>query len=675
MISTAITPVEQAQAIVKRRWPIGVELLSGGAHARVWAPKAKRVELVAEPDGQATVLEGEGNGYFSGAVSGLEAGGLYRFRLDGKEMLYPDPMSRFQPEGPHGPSQLVDPHRFAWTDQSWQGRAIRGQVIYEMHIGTFTPDGTWDAALKELPALADLGVTVLEVMPVSEFPGRFGWGYDGVNLFAPTRLYGDADAMRRFVNEAHRLGLSVILDVVYNHFGPDGNYLKCFAEGYFTDRYKNDWGESINFDGPESAPVREFFLCNAAYWIEEYHLDGLRLDATQSIFDGSEERGEPHILTEISRTVRKAAGDRATILVGENEPQHASMVKPAEEGGCGLCAIWNDDFHHSALVALTGRAEAYYTDYGGTPQEFVSVMKHGFLYQGQWYRWQGKRRGMPAFGVPRPAFVSFLQNHDQIANSARGLRLHRLTTPGRLRAMTALTLLGPGTPMLFQGQEFAADSPFLYFADHRPELAALVEKGRAEFLAQFPSIASPAMRETLPKPDAEENFTHCKLDHRQRETDAAKGQVWALHRDLLRLRRDDAVFAAQRMGGVDGAVLGGEAFVLRYFGEEEGEDRLLFVNLGRDLTLRVLAEPLLAPPRDGAWTVLWSSEEPAYGGCGTAPVEQPGGAWRLPGHAALVLGPACGFPTKSDGAGGNTTPVIVVSKLSETESGSQVHHG
>lgn len=657
-ISAAIPLVEQVQATVERRWPIGVEVLPGGAHTRIWAPDAERVELVAEPDGRATVLGDEGNGYFSGAVPELEAGGLYRFRLDGKEMLYPDPMSRFQPEGPHGPSQLVDPHRFAWTDQGWQGRAIKGQVIYEMHIGTFTAEGTWDAALAELPALADLGVTVLELMPVSEFPGRFGWGYDGVNLFAPTRLYGDADAMRRFVNEAHRLGLAVILDVVYNHFGPDGNYLKCFADDYFTDRYRNDWGEAINFDGPNSEPVREFFLTNAAFWIEEYHLDGLRLDATQSINDGSEAQGKPHILTEISRAVRQAAGGRATIVVGENEPQHASMVKPAEEGGCGLCAIWNDDLHHSAMVALTGRMEAYYTDYRGTPQEFVSAMKYGFLYQGQWYRWQRKRRGMPAFGVPRPAFVSFLQNHDQIANSARGLRLHALTAPGRLRAMTALFLLGPGTPMLFQGQEFAASAPFLYFADHKPDLAGLVEKGRAEFLAQFPSIAGPAMQAALPKPHAEDSFTRCKLDHRERESNAA---VWALHRDLLRLRREDPVFAAQCIGGLDGAVLGEEAFVLRFFGEG-GNDRLLLLNLGRDLTLTVMAEPLLAPPLDGAWTVLWSSEEPAYGGCGTAAVEQPDGAWRLPGHAALVLGPAHGFSTESDDEGGNTTPVIVVSQ-------------
>ncbi|MBP2226829.1 maltooligosyltrehalose trehalohydrolase [Azospirillum agricola] len=637
-----------------RRRPVGVEILPcGTVHARVWAPKAGRVDLVVEPDGHAVALTGEGDGYFSGPVAGLAVGGLYRFRLDGGEQdadrLHPDPASRFQPDGPHGPSRLVDPEAFAWSDGGWPGRSIAGQVVYEMHIGTFTPEGTWDAARRELPALAELGVTVLELMPVADFPGRFGWGYDGVNLFAPTRLYGDPDAMRRFVDTAHGLGLAVILDVVYNHLGPDGNYLTCFADAYFSDRYENEWGEAINFDGPDSGPVREFFLANAAFWIDEYHLDGLRLDATQQIFDS----GTPHILTGIARAVREAAGGRATILVAENEPQHATMVRPAERGGHGLDALWNDDFHHSAMVALTGRSEAYYSDYRGTPQEIVSAVKHGFLYQGQWYSWQRQRRGMPAFGLPRPVFVTFLQNHDQIANSGRGLRLHALTAPGRLRAMTALLLLGPGTPMLFQGQEFAASAPFLYFADHKAELAVLVAKGRAEFLSQFPSLADPAMRAELAAPHAGDSFRRCTLDHGERD---AHAEVWALHRDLLRLRREDAVFATQGEGGVDGAVLGEEAFVLRFFGNE-GDDRLLLVNLGRDLTLRVLPEPLLAPPLGRRWSPLWSSEDPRYGGCGVAPLEDaagpgaglpgagPGigsgeGGWRLPGHAALVLAPA-----------------------------------
>ena len=641
MLASPISPYVPA---VSRRYPVGVEVLPGDrVHARVWAPKCRRVtmeiEAVGKEGGRSVALEAESDGCFSALVEGVPVGSLYRFRLDGSGKLYPDPASRFQPDGPHGPSQVVDPRRFAWTDQGWKGRSIRGQAVYEMHVGTFTPEGTWDAAMRELPHLADLGVTVLELMPVAEFPGRFGWGYDGVDLFAPTRLYGGPDDMRRFVDRAHALGLAVILDVVYNHLGPSGNYLTCFSDTWFTDAYDNEWGDAINFDGPGSGPVREFFRSNAAFWVDEYHLDGLRLDATQQIFDSS----RPHILQEISRAVRAAAGGRATILIGENEPQHATMVRPVEEGGFGLDAIWNDDLHHAALVALTGRNEAYYTDYRGTPQELVSAMKHGFLYQGQWYRWQGKRRGMPAFGLPRPAFVTFLQNHDQIANSGRGERLHRLTSPGRLKAMTALMLLGPGTPMLFQGQEFAASTPFHYFADHEPWLAEKVEEGRAAFLAQFPSLATPEMSACLKKPHDEETFRRSKLDHGEREAHAA---VWDLHRDLLRLRREDPVFAAQRVGGLDGAVLAGEAFVLRFFGLD-GDDRLLLVNLGRDLTLEVLPEPLLAPPPGKDWTLLWSSEAPRYGGCGTARVEA-GEVWRVPGHAAVVLAPGHADVTETE---------------------------
>ncbi|MCW2237587.1 malto-oligosyltrehalose trehalohydrolase [Azospirillum canadense] len=639
------SPSSRSRPAVSRRYPAGVEVLPGDrVHARVWAPKCRRVSIVIGPavigpadadDGRSVELEAEAGGYFSALVEGVPVGSLYRFRLDGGDKLYPDPVSRFQPDGPHGPSQVVDPGRFAWSDGGWKGRSIKGQVVYEMHIGTFTPEGTWDAAMRELPHLADLGVTVLELMPVAEFAGRFGWGYDGVDLFAPTRLYGNPDDMRRFVDRAHALGLAVILDVVYNHLGPSGNYLTCFSDSWFTDAYDNEWGDAINFDGPGSGPVREFFRGNAAFWVDEYHLDGLRLDATQQIFD----RSSPNILQEINDAVRDAAGGRDTILIGENEPQHATMVRPVTEGGFGLDAIWNDDFHHSAMVALTGRNEAYYTDYKGTPQEFVSAMKYGFLYQGQWYKWQSQRRGMPAFGLPRPAFVTFIQNHDQIANSGKGLRAHALTSPGRYKAMTALMLLGPGTPMLFQGQEFAASAPFYYFADHEPWLAEKVEEGRAEFLSQFPSLATPEMRACLKKPQDEETFRRSKLDHGERETHA---ETWALHRDLLRLRREDPVFAAQRIGGLDGAVLAEEAFVLRFFGDPSsnmgGDDRLLLVNLGRDLTLRVVPEPLLAPPLGKEWKPLWSSEATCYGGCGTAPVDA-GEEWHIPGHAAVVLVP------------------------------------
>lgn len=616
-----------------RRMNIGARVLPhGGTHFRVWAPRRRTVEVVIESgrSGQRFDLAPEDKGYFSGVIESAGAGALYRLRLDRGERLYPDPASRFQPEGPHGPSEIVDPNRFKWTDHDWRGVNLRGQVIYEMHIGTFTREGSWAAAARELDELARLGITVLEVMPVADFPGNFGWGYDGVNLFAPTRLYGSPDDFRRFVDRAHALRMGVILDVVYNHLGPDGNYLREFAEDYFTSRYKTDWGEAINYDGGNAGPVRDYFIANAGYWIDEFHLDGLRLDATQNIYDLSGD----HILAAITRRVREAARGRAIVIIAENEPQETILIRPQEQGGYGLDALWNDDFHHSAMVAMTGRNEAYYTDYLGKPQEFISAIKYGYLYQGQWYRWQEMRRGTPSLKVPPSAFVMFIQNHDQIANSGRGERCHQLTSPGLYRAMTALTLLAPGTPMLFQGQEFAASNPFLYFADQNSELAELVRKGRAEFLAQFPSLATPEIQSQLDDPCDPRTFERSKLDLSERERHSA---IYEMHRDLLRLRREDAVFSAQRAGGVDGAVLSDEAFVLRFFGEG-GDDRLLLINFGVDLNLTPAPEPLLAPPELSEWAILWSSEDPRYGGSGTAALDTETG-WRIPGHAAVAMTP------------------------------------
>jgi maltooligosyltrehalose trehalohydrolase len=610
-----------------RRLPVGAEPRSDGTHFRVWAPHARSVDVMDDRGGS-TPLKLEPDGYFSG-IAPMAVGDRYRYRLDNGP-TYPDPASRFQPDGPHGVSAIVDPETFRWTDGPWQGVPRSGQVIYEMHVGTFTREGTWQAAARELPELARLGVTVIEMMPVADFPGRFGWGYDGVSLFAPTRLYGAPDDLRRFVDQAHAAGIGVILDVVYNHLGPDGNYLGAFAPSYFTDRYANEWGQAVNFDGPDAGPVREFFAANAAYWIDEFHMDGLRLDATQQIFDASPR----HILVDIMASARRAAPRRRVLLVAENEPQHARLIRAPERGGYGLDALWNDDFHHAARVALTGRAEAYYMDYAGRPQELVSAVKHGFLYQGQHYAWQRQRRGAAALGVERSAFVAYIQNHDQVANSARGERLHAITSPARWRAMTAILLLAPSTPMLFQGQEFGASAPFVYFADHRPELAELVRKGRGEFLAQFPSIAAPDVSACVPDPGAPATFERCKLDLGERERHAG---VYALHRDLLAMRRADAVFSTQGAHGIDGAVLGPEAFVLRFFGED-GDDRLLVVNLGGDLPLAILPEPLLAPPEDARWQIAWSTEDPRYGGCGAA-LFDPDGPWRLPAQTALVLRP------------------------------------
>ena len=619
---------------MNRRLPIGAEPTPEGTHFRVWAPKRRRVEVVLE-DGPATPLDRDPSGYFSGLVAEAVGGSRYRFRLDGGD-LFPDPASRFQPCGPHGPSRVVDPGRFQWSDGNWPGLTLEGQVMYEIHIGTFTREGTWDAARREFAELASAGITVLEVMPVADFPGRFGWGYDGVGLFAPVAIYGTPDDFRRFIDDAHRHSLGVILDVVYNHIGPDGNYLKEYSDDYFTDRYENEWGEAINFDGPNSAPVREWVASNAAYWAAEFHVDGLRLDATQQIFDASPR----HILAELTESMRRAAAaaNRSVIVVAENESQESRLARPASEGGYGVDALWNDDFHHSARVAVTGHNEAYYTDYLGRPQEFLSAIKHGYLFQGQRYAWQAKRRGTPAWGLRPAQFVTYIENHDQVANSARGERLPALTCPGRLKALTALLLLSPGTPMLFQGQEFAASTPFLFFADHDERLRPIVREGRVQFLSQFCNLAQPDVRACFADPGAPATFERCKLDFSERAKHAA---LYQLHKDLLRLRRNVPVFRAQRSGGVDGAVLAPEAFVLRYIGEPRptpGEDRLLLVNFGIDLRLDPAPEPLLAPPDDCLWEVEWSSEDPAYGGCGIAPLDSADN-WRIPGHAAVVMRP------------------------------------
>jgi maltooligosyltrehalose trehalohydrolase len=629
---------------VTRTLAVGSELQrSGGTHFRVWAPKRRSVDVAffgedGRQSGKVMPLQAEANGFFSALIPDAIAGTRYKFRLDGTDS-FPDPASHFQPEGPHGPSMVVDHREFRWSDAVWRGVSIRGQVIYELHVGTFTPVGTYHSAKEKLPLLKELGITVIEIMPAACFPGEFGWGYDGVNLYAPYQHYGTPDDLRSFVDYAHSIGMGVILDVVYNHLGPDGNYLTQYSDDYFHREQATEWGDALNYDGENSEPVRDFFAGNVEYWIREYHFDGLRFDATQSIFDTSRE----HILAVMARRARAAAGEREIILVAENESQESKIARPREEGGYGFDALWNDDYHHSAITALTGLRRAYYTDYLGTPQEFISAVKYGYLYQGQRYVWQKKRRGEPALGMEPEKFVIYLENHDQVSNSRSGKRLHQLTSPGRFRAMTALTLLAPGTPLLFQGQEFGSTKPFIFFAHHNPELAKLVHKGRTEFLGQFPNLKTPNMMAMVPDPSLRGTMEMCKLDWSEWEQNP---HMIALHRDLLHLRHSDPSFRAQSYGKVDGAVLAPQAFVVRYF-VEAGQDRLVIVNLGADLHLQHAPEPLLAPPQGKFWQIMWSSEDPKYGGCGFVYPDTDEN-WQIQGESATVLSPVRGDPEKPD---------------------------
>jgi maltooligosyltrehalose trehalohydrolase len=612
-----------------RRLPIGAELDPGGRglHVRVWAPTHRRVTFVAEHGpAREVVLDREPGGYHAASIPGLGAGARYRFRLGDDPRLHADPASRFQPEGPLGPSEVVDPSRFAWTDAGWCGIERHRHVIYELHAGTFTPEGTWQAAGAWLPYLADVGITTLEVMPVAAFAGRTGWGYDGVNLFAPFHRYGRPDDLRRFVDRAHAAGIAVILDVVYNHFGPSGNSMFEWCPYYRAAR-ATDWGEAIDFDGPHSAGVREYFVANAGYWIDELHFDGLRLDATQAIHDTSGE----HVLAAIARRAREAGRGRRIFLAGENEPQDATLLAPPIE----LDALWNDDYHHTARVALTGLVEGYLSNYGGTPQELVSAARHGFLYQGQLYPWQDQPRGGPTRGLGRDRFVHFLENHDQVANVGLGERLPSLADPATLRALTALTLLGPSLPLLFQGQEAGSTRPWHFFADPAEDLRASIRAGRAAFVAQFARLATPELQAVLPDPCDEATAAACVLDPAGR---TLANPAVRLHRDLLRLRRHDPAFTDPRPEALDGAVLSDHAFVLRYLQPDPARDRLLLVNLGPTFARPAVPEPLIAPPAGTAWRLLWSSEDPGYGGHGTPPPFD-GERLAIPARSAIVLTP------------------------------------
>lgn len=610
-----------------RRLAIGAELAEAerGVRVRVWAPTHERVTLVVEsPVRREVVLAREPTGHHAGVAPGLGAGARYWFRLGDDPNPVPDPASRFQPDGPLAPSEVIDPQTFPWTDAAWRGIPAHAHVLYEMHVGTFTPQGTWAAAMEWLPYLAAVGITTIEVMPVNECAGRYNWGYDGVNLFAPSHHYGTPDDMRRFVDRAHACGLAVILDVVYNHFGPWGNTMFTWSP-YYKHATANEWGDALDFDGENSAGVRELVIENAGYWISELHLDGLRLDAIQAIHDRSPE----HVITALVRRARQAAGERTIFVVGENEPQDTNLLRE------GLDALWNDDFHHTARVAATGLVEGYLHDYRGTPQELISAIKYGFLYQGQLYPWQRNPRGTPTRGTARTQYVHFLENHDQVANVGLGERLPDLVDPATLRAMTALILLTPPLPMLFQGQETGSRKRWLFFVDHVPDLHAAIRNGRAAFEKQFPRLATPEVQAALFDPCIEATFRACVLDPAERRLDHP---TVALHRDLLRLRKTDRAFTDARPTALDGAVLSEHAFALRFFQDDPANDRLLLVNLGPTFARAVVPEPLIAPPRGHGWRLAWSSEDPAYGGHGTPP---PFTRARLsiPARAAILLVP------------------------------------
>ena len=489
---------------MSRELTLGARPSPDGVRFRVWAPDKKAIDLVimaGEPEPRVIPLAKQGDGVFEVFVPGLAAGARYRYQIDG-EGPYPDPASRYQPEGVHGPSQVIDPARFAWTDGGWRGVAAADLVIYELHVGTFSPEGTFDGVTRRLPDLARLGVTAIELLPVADFPGRRNWGYDGVDLFAPTRCYGTPDDLRRLVDQAHRLGLAVLLDVVYNHLGPDGNYLAQFAPDYFSAQHRTPWGPAINLDGPGSAHVRAFFFENAIHWLREFHIDGLRLDATHRFFDDSPR----HFLTELTAVVHESIGERTIHLIAEDARNLATLVRPVAEGGWGLDGIWSDDFHHELRRYLVGDFEGAFRDFRGSVLDLVRTINRGWLFEGAYSIHRGYFRGTDPTGLAPRSFVFYIQNHDRIGNRALGERLNQQVDAATYRAAGALLLTTAATPLLFMGQEWAASAPFVFFTDHPEELGRLVHESRMQEFRDYAAFVDPAQRDGNPPLPGRDDF-------------------------------------------------------------------------------------------------------------------------------------------------------------------------
>jgi maltooligosyltrehalose trehalohydrolase len=506
---------------------------------RVWAPDAREVSMIVDGGGAARRLAPAGDGTFTGRWADLRAGSTYSYVVDDRGR-FPDPASRFQPHGVHGPSQLVDPSGFAWQDQQWTGPARGDLVIYELHVGTFTRTGTFHAAAAHLPALASLGITAIELMPLADFPGDRNWGYDGVALFAPARAYGTPHDLRLLVDAAHRLGLAVILDVVYNHFGPDGAYHAQFSADYYCDR-TSPWGRAINLCGARHEMVRGFFIENALHWLHEYHIDGLRLDATHAYVDDPE---RPFVREFVSE-IRERGPARRVVLTAEDDRNDAIFVTPEHRGGWGLDAIWADDFHHAMRRLLTGDHEGYFEDFRGTAAEAAEILEHGWLYRGQHSAFRAAPRGTPTDGLPLDRFVIGIQNHDQIGNRALGDRLHHRADLATYRAASALLLLAPETPLLFMGQEWAASSPFQYFTDHYGDLGEAVSRGRRAEFAAFSAFAGSGASNAVPDPQSLATFRRSQLDWDELGREPHRS-TWRLYRDVLALRRSEKALGVEQ---------------------------------------------------------------------------------------------------------------------------------
>jgi len=571
----------------------------GRCQFHVWAPLHQRVEVhIVSPTERIISLESEGNGYFAATTESVKPGARYLYRLDGQKER-PDPASRFQPEGVHGPSQVVDAN-FPWEDLSWSGLPLRDYVIYELHVGTFTSEGTFKGTISHLDELKDLGITALELMPVAQFPGNRNWGYDGVYSFAVQDSYGGPDGLKRLVNTCHEKGIAVVLDVVYNHLGPEGNYLWDFGP-YFTDRYKTLWGSSINFDGPHSDEVRHFFIQNALYWVTEFHVDALRIDAIHAIFDFS----ALPFLQELGSVIHARAEqlNRRVYLIAESALNDTRVIRMRELGGYGLDAQWNDDFHHALHTLLTGDRTGYYQDFSQL-RDLAKAFREGFVYSGEYSPYRRRRHGNSSRDIPAHRLVVFAQNHDQVGNRMGGERLSQLTSHEGMKLAAGVVLLSPFIPLLFMGEEYGETAPFSYFVSHSdPDLVETVRRGRREEFAAF------GWKDEPPDPQDEATFLRAKLRHSLRRKDRHK-VLLELYRDLLQFRREIPALANESKDDMEVSDYEGKKVLVikRWSGSDEAVVVFSFGELPTTVTI---------PFPEGRWRKRMDSAEERWHGPGS----------------------------------------------------------
>jgi maltooligosyltrehalose trehalohydrolase len=600
---------DQGAMDAESRAPLGATVHADGVIYCVWAPEHDRAEVEAWSasggDRRTLVLSKDEEGYHRGTDPQGQPGDRYQIRLDG-EGPYPDPASRAQAESVHAPSVVVDPTGYTWNDANWSRPPFRDLTVYELHIGTFTEEGTFRAAIEKLPYLRDLGVTAIEIMPIGDFPGVRNWGYDGVLIYAPARAYGSPDDLRALVDSAHQHGLAVLLDVVYNHLGPDGNYLGAFSRHFFHENHSTPWGKAFNFDGKRSAPVREFFGRNPVYWMEEFHLDGFRFDATHEIEDESER----HILAEMTDAIHARGG----YAIAEDSRNERLVLMQTRQGGLGFDGVWADDFHHCARVGQTSETDSYYQDFTGSLPELIETLRHGWLYRGQTSKSKEGPRGTDADDLSPAGFVYCISNHDQAGNRAFGERINAAIAPAAYRALSALLCLSPSTPMLFMGQEWAASTPFLYFTDHNNELGPLVTEGRRREFAGFKEFADHDALERIPDPQAPSTLTQSKLNWKELEVNPYAA-VCLLYRECLRFRREFPELRPSSRDSWKALLIGPQIGLLHLSGE--GNDLLLVFHLDAQKSASA-ATHWMPHTHFGSrrWRLLLSSQEERFGGSG-----------------------------------------------------------